>query len=634
MDLDSRSIDFAKTASIDLMSLNNKVINMRQVVKRTKVQVINKLCKNIAALKKKKGTEEQKAQNLRKAERLIDEIDSIKHLKEDKVTKYSLANTLSFKDMYKTNLSAGSRAMARLSDHPLMQKVVQEFRMQHSDWKDLTAYLLIKQTGRRFKTKKQKESKKLIRSVQNIHASETMTKAYIQERFGEDGLRKAEQRFEKKQKRSQLDTKSDSNVKEEVSGEPDSKKKRKDYEPGHDKVIKADKKILDAQDEDSEEDYDNKTGDDEPIGIKSKYKDNAIGTCHNETSKSLPPVQANAKSAKSKTTRIESFESQAEKMEEMESQCITSSQGIEQVKSKLIAEQSEEKQAAANDSETSSNDESDVTYKQEKTKKVKPKVPSTKSECVVKEFELDKSDYILSEEESSEDATTDEEEEKTNSGSDDSAQDEPTMSNRQKKKANIQIPSILTNKSQKPVFDPFFAGSDDEGEDESGFNDFDQALLHNPSEDEDGDHEGGSKSMFYNPDGDIYKKGVRVSSHSRSNWSNHRGGGRWQRQERQRDKRGGGSYLGSQRGTARSFGRSRGSKGSSRGGFNRDFENKTPRFNNSENPNAEQVKGISKSPPKSSEKLHPSWEASKKRKAEQSGIQAFKGKKITFDNDD
>lgn len=34
------------------------------------------------------------------------------------------------------------------------------------------------------------------------------------------------------------------------------------------------------------------------------------------------------------------------------------------------------------------------------------------------------------------------------------------------------------------------------------------------------------------------------------------------------------------------------------------------------------------------DKLHPSWEASKKRRAEQSGITAFQGSKLTFDDDD
>ncbi|CAG5127455.1 unnamed protein product, partial [Candidula unifasciata] len=76
--MDSRSIDFAKTASIDLMTLNNKVVNMRQVVKRAKVHVISKLCRHIHKLKMKQGTEEHKAKNLRKAERLIEEIDSMK----------------------------------------------------------------------------------------------------------------------------------------------------------------------------------------------------------------------------------------------------------------------------------------------------------------------------------------------------------------------------------------------------------------------------------------------------------------------------------------------------------------------------------------------------------------------------
>lgn len=35
----------------------------------------------------------------------------------------------------------------------------------------------------------------------------------------------------------------------------------------------------------------------------------------------------------------------------------------------------------------------------------------------------------------------------------------------------------------------------------------------------------------------------------------------------------------------------------------------------------------------SAEKLHPSWEASRKRKAEQSGLKAFEGTKIIFNDD-
>ena len=37
---------------------------------------------------------------------------------------------------------------------------------------------------------------------------------------------------------------------------------------------------------------------------------------------------------------------------------------------------------------------------------------------------------------------------------------------------------------------------------------------------------------------------------------------------------------------------------------------------------------------KTNSKLHPSWEASRKRKAEQAGIGVFKGSRKTFDDDD
>ncbi|GFR76965.1 serum response factor-binding protein 1 [Elysia marginata] len=633
MSSDTRSIDFANSASIDMMALNNKVVNMRQVVKRTKVHVINKLCKNIAALKKKKGTEEQKAQNLRKAERLIEEIDSIKRLREDKVSKYSLANTMTFTDVCKSSLLAGPRAMARLADHPIMQKVVGDFRTQHPDWRDLAAYLLIKQTGRRFKTKKQKQGKKLSRTVENIHASETMTKAYIQERFGQDGLKKAEQRFERKRKRAPFDKNLQPEKQDENDDtEQDSKRKREetevDYEDqdtkeDEDVLADREKSVSDSNDvkiaRDGSADKDKKIKTDESIGSKAKQT-------HISSSESEPEIE--------KSVVAETKNSISPSPQKLEKQMPKNSVCSKRLKN----EPDENTKTVLSDLDSFSGDESPANLQEVQEAQEAPDLnisPKKKNECVVKELDINKIGTDAFDKNSSE-----EEESHTSSDSEsDIDGSSQNMSNRQKKKAklrNKKVPVILTNKPQKAISDPFFVGTDEEEEDDDAPNDFDEALAFEPVDDEVGSGAVGERSMFYNPHGeDVYRKGVRIPARG---WSNPRGGGRWQRQDTGRGWDRGGRSSGQQRGRGMSLGGTK-TRGDSRGGYphsNQSFGR--PRHDNIERmkPESESSSRTNNSvrTPGSSEKLHPSWEASKKRKAEQSGIQAFKGSKITFDDDD
>ena len=53
-------------------------------------------------------------------------------------------------------MSVETRSLARLSEHKALAARVKAFRQEHPDWQELAAYLHSKQTGRRFKTKKQK----------------------------------------------------------------------------------------------------------------------------------------------------------------------------------------------------------------------------------------------------------------------------------------------------------------------------------------------------------------------------------------------------------------------------------------------------------------------------------------------
>ncbi|XP_076444260.1 uncharacterized protein LOC143282484 [Babylonia areolata] len=158
MEKQLRKLDTAKEATIDLVALNNTVVNMRSVVKAAKVQVIHKLSRMIQKLKTKKGTEQQKEKNLRKAQRMLDEIFAIKELNADSVTKFALANKTTFDDVCKQpSVSAEARSLLRLSEHQLLANKVKAFRIAHDDWEELAAYLTTKQTGRRFRTREQKE---------------------------------------------------------------------------------------------------------------------------------------------------------------------------------------------------------------------------------------------------------------------------------------------------------------------------------------------------------------------------------------------------------------------------------------------------------------------------------------------
>lgn len=79
--------------------------------------------------------------------------------------------------------SAEMRSLARLAEHKNMAAKVVAFRMQHPDWQSLTAYLLIKQTGRRFRSKKQKVTTQL-KAGANITAAKSMTHSYLVNKLG------------------------------------------------------------------------------------------------------------------------------------------------------------------------------------------------------------------------------------------------------------------------------------------------------------------------------------------------------------------------------------------------------------------------------------------------------------------
>ncbi|XP_064609542.1 serum response factor-binding protein 1-like [Liolophura sinensis] len=178
-----RTLDTAVPASIDHIALNNQVVGMRKTVKRTKVQLINKMVKRVRVLKNcTKGTEQAIAKKKRKAERMLKEIEVIKRLDPDKVSKYALATTTTFKDVENLPSASETKAMTRYSNHKLMQDVVRKFREKHADWKALAAYLLSKNTGRRYKKKATKEKVSATAAATNMKAGETLMQNFLQQK--------------------------------------------------------------------------------------------------------------------------------------------------------------------------------------------------------------------------------------------------------------------------------------------------------------------------------------------------------------------------------------------------------------------------------------------------------------------
>ncbi|CAG5117245.1 unnamed protein product [Candidula unifasciata] len=658
--MDSRSIDFAKTASIDLMTLNNKVVNMRQVVKRAKVHVISKLCRHIHKLKMKQGTEEHKAKNLRKAERLIEEIDSMKKLKEDNISKYALANTASFDDLSKISLLPGPRALARLAEHPLLKRVVTDFRSQHSDWPDLAAYLLIKQTGRRFKTKKQKQ-KKLERRVENMNASETMTKAYIQGRFGQEGLLKAEQTFERKRKRPKSVVGGRSADSQHNNDDSQLKQKRKAVKTNSEtadlvenKEPKTEKTISETDDLVEYKEYRTEKTNSETDDLVEN-KGHKTEKTDSETDDLVENKGHKTKKTDSKTNKADNLVEEEENQQELSQNSakkmmvekrrinqrtgmLNQSQLTEGKQQKPLDESgsgdkdsdSSDKDSDSSDKDSDSSDkdndssdkDSDSSDKDSDSSRdtADGQIPDvvvsdsenilqsghisdcqTSSECVVRELRLQNAqDSFLS--------------------SDNDDDDE----NSEKYKTRL-VPAFLTRANKTVISDPFFAGSDEEEDLEititdAGVSDDDDDSAYVDT----GSGRVKAKSMFYNP-GPRGKRGASSErfcrgAHDRQSWDTRDTSGRLDTSHRSRT-----FTYGRQEKTFRGDYQSRTFRGDCQGRGNR-----VDRRVQAHKPELTALPA-SQAPP---EKLHPSWEASKKRRAEQSGITTFRGSRLTFDDDD
>ncbi|XP_069749790.1 serum response factor-binding protein 1 isoform X3 [Narcine bancroftii] len=160
-----------------LMTPSLKIVKLRKDVKKARVLIIRKLLRNIAQLKKKKGSQDAIMKNLRRAERLLEDIHTmkpysedfneipmsfqapvntglelsnaphalpmfqpepfIKDLKPDSVSRAALQTELNCEEVCKRpSSSTEERAVARIASHPLVSKKIAAIKAAVNSFKN------------------------------------------------------------------------------------------------------------------------------------------------------------------------------------------------------------------------------------------------------------------------------------------------------------------------------------------------------------------------------------------------------------------------------------------------------------------------------------------------------------------
>ena len=127
---------------------------MRKDVKRARLWLINQLSQKVKRLTAKKVlNDQQKAKNVRKTDRHLEEIKVLKHIDVDDVSKYALCHVLKLNQNNLESLDVEQRAMLRLATHKFIQNQVTKFRESHPIAIDKLV-LLIRSLGLQYQKKK------------------------------------------------------------------------------------------------------------------------------------------------------------------------------------------------------------------------------------------------------------------------------------------------------------------------------------------------------------------------------------------------------------------------------------------------------------------------------------------------
>lgn len=132
MDSPKRDAD-TTDGTMSIVELNNLVMSFRIAVRYARIVVVKKLAKQVNTYKTKKGTEEQVKTNLRKAERLQEQIAVLKKCKDDKITKFCLASKFNLEEVAQKGTTE-EKALTRVACQKLIRTKVCDWRKARPDW--------------------------------------------------------------------------------------------------------------------------------------------------------------------------------------------------------------------------------------------------------------------------------------------------------------------------------------------------------------------------------------------------------------------------------------------------------------------------------------------------------------------
>ncbi len=238
---------------MELIEVNNTIVKMRKSVIKAKVHLIRDLLKQVKSLKNKKGTDDQKTKNNRKADRIVKELDFIKTVKKDIVSRFALENEGANVEINPEKVTADEmeellkkRALARLSNQKVMKSAVNEFRSKYPNWrKELPAVLKVLGKKQQKKNEKAKKKKKQESKKPENAKNEVKTEDDEQNDSDQDDEEGAESEFVASLKQSLADTKEEQES--ESESDNDNSEDSEEEEEKSEQELEAEPEVVKAE---------------------------------------------------------------------------------------------------------------------------------------------------------------------------------------------------------------------------------------------------------------------------------------------------------------------------------------------------------------------------------------------------
>ncbi|XP_039300368.1 serum response factor-binding protein 1-like [Nilaparvata lugens] len=149
------------SSELNKLTLNNEIVLMRHDVRKAKVHLVHKITRTIETLRNGKGPKKPTEKDLLKADKLVEEIRTLKKLKDDLITKTLLVYVDDpHKVLSDVNKPLQDRVMAKMFTHKSMAASISKFREKYPNWLEEVTALLKTMKMKKPMMKKEKEAEK------------------------------------------------------------------------------------------------------------------------------------------------------------------------------------------------------------------------------------------------------------------------------------------------------------------------------------------------------------------------------------------------------------------------------------------------------------------------------------------